>query len=279
MPEGPEVKIITDWLSKNFEGKFILSDKPIEWDSKSRYSKKTLCGLDLLGGCNSIYIENILCKGKQIFFKLNVDNKKIYLNSFLGMEGKWVLENNSLINTKHNNLWINFIDNNKLYFNDSRHFGFMSILSEDKYEKKICSIGKDFLSENISLEDFGSFFKNTKISNKEIGNFLLSPKYISTIGNYLRSEILYRSFIKPNRSLGSLSKNEIEKLYYVCIDTIKESYKNGGLTIRSYYRPDGQTGNFRPLVYGKKIDPNGYKIIKEKFSDGRMTHWVPEIQK
>jgi len=72
MPEGPEIKIITDWLSKNFSGTKIINN--------SKYPQ-----------INGFFIQTVKCKGKQIFFHLVNGDHKYYLNSRLALEGKWTL--------------------------------------------------------------------------------------------------------------------------------------------------------------------------------------------
>ena len=95
---------------------------------------------------------------------------------------------------------------------------------------------------------------------------------------YLKSEILYRSKIRPDRVLSSISDDEINTLYNVTLQTIKEAYLAGGLTIKSFWSPDGQRGMFPVHVYKKEIDPLGNSIVAEKFKDGRTSYWVPKIQ-
>ena len=62
---------------------------------------------------------------------------------------------------------------------------------------------------------------------------------------------------------------------------LRESFRSGGATIRTYENFDGSLGQYTQkfLVYNQKKDPIGNVVIKEKTSDGRTTHWVPEIQK
>ena len=53
-----------------------------------------------------------------------------------------------------------------------------------------------------------------------------------------------------------------------------------GATIKSYadFYGDVGTATDRFLVYGKKFDPNGNPVVREKTADGRTTHWVPKVQ-
>src|SRR3972149_1927679 len=108
MPEGPEVKNISDYLSKNFKGLILIS---FGYDDKSRY-RNGFPKEDLFKSLLPLKLLDVFSKGKQIFFhfysldlacktcskseprgsqaSLGLDsNKEIYLNSNLGMEGCW----------------------------------------------------------------------------------------------------------------------------------------------------------------------------------------------
>ncbi len=300
MPEGPEVKLVATWLNELCTGKHLDPENPVQWDSKSRYAKKSgPPGYELLTDKTKFLIEEVRIKGKHIFFVVTSPNQGsniIYLHSHLGMEGKWVLDSHHLPNgvsrpnskdksyarREHSNLFLNFLDlstgNNKLYFNDSRHFGAFDVMTEEQYQKKIKAIGPDLLSEEVSLDQWSSVIKRKRIARKQICDFLMEQKYFSGIGNYLKSEILYRAQINPARALGNLSDDEIKTILEVSVKTIRESYRCGGLTIRSFYRPDGSTGEFVPQVYGRDTDPSGNPIIKTTFKDRRATYWVVEVQ-
>lgn len=272
MPEGPEVKIITEWLARNFTGTKIIQNE--------RYPQ-----------VNSYLIQTVMCKGKQIFFHLINGNQKMYLNSRLAMEGKW-----SLTEAKHTRFWlqlvkydiaydmetknIKIIENMlTLYNDDTRNFGDVELLDENAYQAKLKQIGPDLLSTEIDFGVWTQKIKNKRIQGKQICDYLLEQKWFSGIGNYLKSEILYRCRIRPDRPLNQLTDDEIKELYQVSISTIKEAYSYHGLTIKTYWSPEGHRGTFPLKVYNRETDDHGHKVIKETFKDGRTTHWVLEIQK
>ena len=289
MPEGPEVHTIVDHLGPQITGKHLLS---IGWDDKSKYRD----GLDLydeLSRFLPIKIESLICKGKQIFIKLvnrytvnGISYEGVfYLNCTLGMEGRFIWEPET-----HSNLWIELGDLNEcnnvklvivdktLYFDDSRHFGNITILTELDYADKIKAIGPDLLTDEITREEWLSKAHNKRISKKQICDYLMEQKYFSGIGNYLKAEILYAARIKPDRSMANLSEDDLMTILKCAQNKIRESYQSNGLTIRSYIAPDGSTGTFERVVYGKETDPYGNKIVQTVFKDKRTTHWVPGVQ-
>jgi len=289
MPEGPEVHTIVDQLFPTLVGRYLLS---IKWDIKSKY-RNGMTMYDNLSLHLPVQIKDVTCKGKQIFFELHseyvvndVKNTCIfYINCTLGMEGRWTKEP-----TKHCNLWFELGDvikgenvkiqifEENLYFDDSRHFGNITILTESEYENKLKSIGPDLISDDINTGEWLSKANNPRIKNKQICDYLMDQKYFSGVGNYLKSEILYDAKIKPDRIMGDLYENELITIFKCAKYKIQESYQSNGLTIRSYISPNGEPGTFVLSVYGKEMDPHGNTVVKTVFKDKRTTHWVPSVQ-
>lgn len=271
MPEIVEVEIITTWLDKHHRGCIIRN--------ASHYT-------DVI---NNTVIDNVSRKGKQIFFRLNNRGTLFYLNSRLGLQGKWShspgnntrfwleLEKQDII-IKDNKFEL-ITENLILYNDDSQNFGDVELLSEKGYQNKLRKIGPDFLNDKITLEMWMNKLKYKRISNKQICDFLLEQSYFSGIGNYLKADILYHSKIKPDRTLNTLTDLEIETLLNSSFYIIGLAYKYGGLTIKSFWSPDGAKGMYPTLVYNRKTDSYGNKVEKSHFDDNRTTHWVPAIQR
>ena len=265
MPEGPEVKTVVDNLNKTLKGSYVTK---IEISEDSRYYKKW----DVLP--TPFQIIKVMCKGKNIFFELGGVKPICYLHSHLLMTGKWLWSKGL-----YTLLVFNLKDGRKLYYDDQRKIGLLNWLSEPEYKLKIKKIGKDILSEDISFEEWKTIMRNGRLKRKQICDMLISQKYISGIGNYLKAEILYRSKIRPDRVLSDLSDAELKTLHKISVDTILESYKSKGLTFSNYETPDGDKGYFKILIYNQKKDPYGNKVQRDVFKDNRTTHWVPEVQK
>ena len=156
MPEGPEVRSITDKLSERMTGMVLIG---LGWDQSSKYSEG-LPRYDHMSSILPMTIADVTCKGKQIFFHLVkeylVDGKeythRIYLNSTLGMEGKWMWGPGN-----HSNFWLTLgtrkssaidliVKSQIVYFDDSRHFGNLTLMTEHEYHEKLGKIGPDLLT-------------------------------------------------------------------------------------------------------------------------------------
>ena len=114
-----------------------------------------------------------------------------------------------------------------------------------------------------------------------LSKILMDQTVVSGIGNYLKSEILYASRLNPHRQIENLSHEELETLYQESRRIITESYQSQGMSKRNYIDYEGKKGSFefKLKVYGKKKDPKGNDIIREKTKDGRSTYWVPKLQR
>lgn len=291
------MRVVVDKLQ--FLRGYYLSE--INWNDNSRY-RDGLDKYDLISEHLPLRIDELHCKGKQIFFKLvssdesnmsnpiNADNPIshcFYLNVTLGMEGKFLHEPGRYSDiifdlcqeyVLTDNQTVIGINGRKLFFDDSRHFGNIFIFTEEQYISKLSTIGPDILAEDIDPSLWLDKAKNGRIKKKQICDFLMEQKYFSGIGNYLKSEILYAARIKPDREMGDISDDEFLTILNCAQQIIRESYQSNGLTIKSYIDPTGETGKYQRLVYDKDVDPNGYTVIRSKFKDNRTTHWVPELQ-
>jgi formamidopyrimidine-DNA glycosylase len=238
-------------------------------------------------------IVRVWCRGKVIVFELEDD---MYITSQLGMEGKW-----SHTPLYHSGLILNLEDNEKWYYDDSRHMGNIFIYLDVKSLETIRfkDHGPDMLltalvktgridvstlhplETTVSIEDWRRAITNKRIGTKKLCDFLKLQKYISIHGNYSRCDCMYIAKIRPDRQLNQLSEYEIDSLYYISLDVLLESYLNNGLTIYTFSSPEGIKGTYQTKVYGRTHDINGYPVVKSKFSNSKSeqtVHWVPQVQ-
>jgi DNA-formamidopyrimidine glycosylase len=261
MPEGPEAYNISKCINKRFKGCSI--------EKVSITDKGKLYNFDNISLPQEI--KNIYSIGKKIIIKVHNG----YYVSSLGMEGSFVY-----CPDKYCNVTFRINDDNMiftLYFRDIRRFG--SIIYFDnkkKYKNYIGKLGPDMLNNPPTIGEFRYLVE--RYPRKVITSFLLEQEILSGIGNYLKSEILYKAKINPNRNMSDLKSKEIKRLYNSIIQLIAESAENNGLTIKSYKTPDNRKGLFTTKVYQKSIDPYNNKIIRCTDKNRRVTYWAPEVQ-
>ena len=260
MPEGPEVKLFTDRLTREFLNKKVLKIEVLS----GRYIRKPI---ENISSINNKIFKGVNCKGKFIWFEF----EDIIVFNTLGMTGSW-----SRRKTDYSRIGIYFNDGDKLYFNDIRNFGTFQLKTSSDLERKLKSIGPDMLSNPPN--DFISRLR--KYNHKNICEVLMNQKVISGVGNYIKAESLWYSRINPHVLVKDLSDENLITLNKAILFVINKSYNEQGATIKSYYTFDGQEGNAVQgfVVYGKRKDYNGHNVIKETTPDKRTTHWVKERQ-
>jgi formamidopyrimidine-DNA glycosylase len=221
-------------------------------------------------------IEKVWSYGKKILFTLSSGDTLV---SSLGMVGKWKYEASD-----HCHLFLEIgEDGLTIYYDDYRYMGGVKIVKTTSLPSIFNEMGPDLLSDfhpPISFQEWVSrWSREKKIQKWQICHALMSGGVVAGIGNYLKSEILYRSRIHPARVLNTLSVNDWYQIYVQTYVTIQESYASNGLTIHDYWAPDGTKGTFKKQVYGQKFDPLGHEVIKGTFQDSRTSHFVPYFQR
>lgn len=272
MPEVAEVRRYVDQLSKEYSGKTLTSVKVVG----GRFVKDKLdASLNLVKF--PLVETQFDAKGKFIYWSMKeqpVNNKPIYFFITLGMAGSFGKKN------KHSAIEFNFEGCDPLYFNDIRHFGtFKIIYSTSDLNKKLNELGWDPLQQPSFSGNLIPKLRN--FNYKTIAEVLMDQKIFAGVGNYIRSEALYRAGIKPDRYISAMKDEEIKSLCNHIVDVVQEAYKCGGATIATYSDLYGNVGTFYDQfrVYGKKKDPLGNPVIKMTAADGRTVHYVESIQK
>ena len=277
MPEGPEVKIVTDHLTKKIAGKYIhsidiLGGRYIHHSPPKNFDKI----IKLL----PLKVTSINSYGKFIWWEF--ENTDLTMWNTLGMSGWWQIKNED-----HNNVAVKYHTSDKIpknknpkviYFNDPRNFGTFIFETKKKLIEKIGKFGPDILSLNNDLENkFVSLIKKKKSNICEV---LLDQKVAAGCGNYLRAEALYLSEINPFTIAKEIPEDKIKELWNILRQLAWYYYdKNQGIKhkiITNKYK-FADTFDRIFLVYSQKIDPLGNKVKTDKVKD-RTIHWVPNIQ-
>ncbi|CAN5700616.1 endonuclease VIII [soil metagenome] len=316
MPEGPEVRRVTDKLRDRLKGKSLLF---IEWLPQTKYSPQFEQLSPQLEKILPVTCLDILCRGKQIFFFF--DNGLSFISG-LGMEGHWYYFRTEererldsyLSGGKYAKFCLHFglqvktdkvnwqISNTQVYYDDMISYGNFTITTWADAFDKMRKIGPDLLATSTplcninsmvrqslpseffqpaTLQSFTLAIRSSRRSQMLLCIFLLNhQEYFSGIGNYLLNEILYSARLHPNRILGSLSDMEIERVFQQSLALIAQSYECGGLTHGTFLDPDMEKGTFPIYVYKKEgqLDPNGYLIKRIKTGNGRSSYVVEELQ-
>lgn len=279
MPEISECYAIASKIPK------LGAIKELEVTSKFNIdiNKKKNIKKDLL---NSI-IHKPFAYGKSIWFPIEKNDKFGYLISQLGMTGSWSV-NKSLVQRdhKHNHLIIKG-KSKTLIYNDPRRFGKMNLYWGTDWESLKSEIIKEnkwgldpfISSENDLVESLIIGWRNRK---QEIKKLLLEQKLIFGIGNYLASEILFKSKLNPHLRPPELNETDYLKIVSSIKFIIERSLKAGGFSFAGgYLLPDGTYGNYasKVLIYGKAACPVCKQNTTKDYIESRITYWCENCQK
>ena len=265
MPEGPEVKIVADFLNKKLKNKTITDLNYCSKPYKQKYGEL----IKELNQFTPIKFEKVFCIGKASFLKIG---KHHYFSYHLGMTGKW-----SEIKEKHSHLIIKTSDQNQLYFADTRRFGNIKLLKEGDILKKYPK-DRDLLNYSTSIKKNVDYLINNIHTDQEVCKVLLNQKFFCGVGNYLKSEILYHSKIHPHKRWSDLNRKEITNLCKFSREIMKKAYMSGGAELRDFKNPK-KDSKLQLNAYGKKIDSKKRLIVNDITKDQRRTYWCPKIQK
>jgi formamidopyrimidine-DNA glycosylase len=223
MPELPEVETIRLQLSR------YLPIKITKVDTSDVVNSIAHTPLDQVA---SQIIEDIQRKGKMLIFILN-DGSKIL--SHLGMTGSWRI-GDSPSEEKHTHIIFHGQHKKKkkyLCYVDPRRFGHLYHYPKEQAEKKLSELGTDLLSPEFDLQYFSDALK--KYPNRLIKVTLLDQKLFAGTGNYIASEVCARAYIRPDRKVETLSRDEIKRLHQAVSQVVRPATQTGGTTFQGGY--------------------------------------------
>jgi DNA-formamidopyrimidine glycosylase len=274
MPEGPEVKYLTNFLNTNLKNKTL--DKITI--NGGRYQKHgPPKGYNKFIKELPLKIKSVNCYGKFIWWEFHKSEMTLW--NTLGMSGWWNFDDGE----KHNNLSF-FLKKETVHFNDVRNFGTFIFCDKKSLEKKLAKFGADILIEDKTKDNGFPLFQKKlekKRSDTFIATALLDQGVAAGCGNYIRAEVLYLAKISPFRKLEDLSEDEIELIWNL-LQQVGYNYYNKklgkklGIIDGKYKFAEDYKRQF--LVYTQDKDVKGNKVVREKIKD-RSIHHVPKIQK
>lgn len=281
MPEGPEVKYLTDLLSKNFTNKKLTLVKP----TSGRYHKTAPKNLQGLNKSLPSKITQISNHGKFIYINLQ-NGYSIWFT--LGLTGTFFLNCAGKAKDERGIEVDKFCrirletspPPTPFFFSDMRNFGTIAIHppqdSHELLKKKLKTLGPDPLQATTPTqishqrETFINKVQKHRTKTKPIGSLLLNQNILAGVGNYIRAMALYKAKISPHRPISSLTTQDLTNLYNSIHAIETASYKKQSKTGLHTY----------PLtVYRKSHSPAGNPIKSDELPKGRHIYWDPKVQK
>ncbi|WP_010272019.1 DNA-formamidopyrimidine glycosylase [Paenibacillus senegalensis] len=273
MPELPEVETVVRTLNQLVSGKRIEKvsvhlPRIIQRPSEPEQFSQVLAGRS---------IASIERRGKFIRFILN----DLVMVSHLRMEGRYGLYSRDEPVEKHTHVIFHFDDGTELRYKDVRQFGTMHLFNpgEEWQLPPLHKLGLEPLDPAFTLDAFRAQLRGRSTKIKPL---LLNQQRIAGIGNIYADEALFRAGIHPERTAGSLTRQEAASLHTAIVGTLQEAVHAGGSSIKSYVNGQGEMGMFqqRLNVYGRNNQPCPrctQEIVKIVLG-GRGTHYCSRCQ-
>lgn len=271
MPEGPEIWRTADSLTN------ALKDRPIEnlyfaFDELKDYEAK-------LKGQS---VTNVEARGKALltFF----DTGKV-MYSHNQLYGKWIIGNSGNVPDTNRSLRVAIHNGEKsAYLFSASEIEIMDReeVSGHSYIKKL---GPDVLHPDTTFEDVLEQFQSDEFKNRKLTTLLLDQGFVSGIGNYLRSEIMFYAKVDPRKKLREYSDEQKEALADATYKLTTRSYETGGITndqkiVEALKRENAPRTDYRFFVY-KRTDDRCHKcgsIIEEEKTGGRKIYYCSNCQ-
>lgn len=277
MPELPEVETIKRQLQKSIVGKKIASvlvylDKMVKVGPGKISSIKTGSKKQSGQFAEILQGEKILDISRRAkYLIIHLSNKK-YLLIHLRMSGQMIflpkkVAKNPLtlslaraavpqvLPSKHTHIEITFNNNDKLFYNDTRQFGHLRVVSEKEFGEvmQAQNLGPEPLT--LKQEEFANILQRRK--TKRIKDLLLDQLAIAGIGNIYADEALFASGILPTRRAGKIKSAEGHLLLKNIQKVLQSAIKSGGSSLEYFLKINGDSGNFvsKHKVYGRAGEP------------------------
>ena len=279
MPELAEVKIMGDFVN------YVANREMFFSGIEKSQASKVKTDLDVFQG--NAFKLSARTRGKEMLLEFSPVGEKIngiskrLLCVTMGMSGSFVYvrqESERLEEIfKHAHLKLRTVKGNYLVLHDVRRFAKWKWSEGWNPGRGYCPLTE---FNQFSLDIRVRWAKH-KVFNTPLNEILMNQALFNGVGNYLRSEILYRLDLNPFQPIRNLSTEELDQLLKICHLCCRDAYYLGGGQIRDWVNPQGTDGrNFGEWMkcYGK-----GLSVVdgsKRRFwYDPKWQEYLPESYK
>lgn len=240
MPELPEVEITRRGIEPFVIGQQITSI--VVRESRMRWPVPESLARIVPG----LMVQKVRRRAKYLIIELGKGSLIIHL----GMSGSLRVLETQTPPRPHDHIDIVF-GNQLLRLRDPRRFGCVLWQTGEAEEHP--------LLRNLGIEPLGPEFcgeylyRATRHRKVAIKQFLMNQSVVVGVGNIYASESLFRAAIKPTKQAGRLSRAGCDALAGEVVNTLQDSLRAGGSTLRDFVQSNGDSGYFQlqTFVYGR----------------------------
>jgi formamidopyrimidine-DNA glycosylase len=301
MPELPEVhttatilhtlicnkKIVDVW--SDYKSDHYLGKESIKDPSYFKKFKKEIIGKKIIKVWRRA--KNVLIDietNKTILIHMKMTGHLLYGKySFKKSKKEWAANEPGSLQNPFNrfiHFVITFSDGTHLAFSDMRKFATVTLLKDkESLEAKFKTTGLEPLDSKFNWKVFKTCL--SRKPKQKIKPALMDQSLVVGIGNIYSDEILWASYIHPERTVSTITDPEYKLLTKNTKNILTKGINFGGDSMSDYRNPYGEPGEFQ--LHHNAYRRTGQKckrkecigIIQRKVIQGRSAHFCNVCQK
>ena len=212
MPEAPDLEVIKEFLNQRVQGCRVESARVLKPTVLRSWAG------DISDDIPGRTLESVNRRGKFLLMELSGD-RWLVINPML--TGALQCCQAGVRVQKKSCVVFAFSEGQELRYLDERQMGKVYYLKEEQMPQVplLPEQGPDVLA-GVSFEEFGQRLKKFR---GEIKGVLTRGALVSGIGNAYSDEILFAAGLSPFRKCGTLSKEELLRLYECCPQVVQDA--------------------------------------------------------
>ena len=246
MPEGPEIRLAAERIAKVLVGSEIV-DVSLSFPELRRFEKR-------LKGATVIAVDT---RGKAMLTRF--DNG-LTLYSHNQLYGRWYTTTHNRMPDTGRSLRValHTASHSALLYSASD----VDVLTEKQLERHplLMRLGPDVLDPDLTAAAIVERLDDKRFRRRGLGSLYLDQSFLAGIGNYLRSEILYRARVHPALRPMDLRDADRKRLARKTLTISRRSYRTRGITLPRarvcQLKAEGLSRrDYRFWVYGREGHP------------------------
>lgn len=287
MPELPEVETVRRGLSRLVIGKYITSLRV--FDSPKSFPNDQVTVNQFMVGAT---ITDIRRRAKVLLIDLNTNYTLVI---HLKMTGQLVFRGKEQFGAGHpsdsligelpdrsTRVEITFANNEKVFFNDQRKFGWMKLYPTPEVPNIdfMQRVGPEPLEDSFTSKEFIPRVRRRQ--NTTIKAAILDQTVLAGVGNIYADESLWGVRIHPATRVRDVTDKQLTLLLAEIKYVMNLSIEKGGSTNHTYVNAEGKKGSYTDFARvfrreGQLCPRCGTTIEKTRVA-GRGTHYCPHCQ-